>query len=70
MFLSTCGIFLTARLQTELAVTTNVVVSDVYHGVVDTRAMVSDIRRKMIKGPEGADNQYQLVSDVCVPFHR
>ena len=43
-------LFLTARLQTELAVTTHVV--------------VSDIHRNMLKGPEGADNQQQSVSGV------
>ena len=60
---------LTARLQTELAVTTHLVVSDVHHGVVDTHTMVSDMHRNMLKGLESSDDQYHLVSDVCTPLH-
>ena len=34
--------------QTELAMNTHVIVSDVRHGVVDTHTMVSDIHRNMV----------------------
>ena len=57
-------ISLTVNLQTELAVNTLVVVSDVRHGVVGTHAMVSDIHRSVMRGQEGAGNQRRLVSDT------
>ena len=78
-------LFLTVCLQTELAVNTNVVVSnihrgvanthtvisDVHHDVMNTHAMVADIHHNMLKGPEGANNQHQSVSEICIPFqHR
>jgi len=60
---------LTVYSQTELAMTTNEIVSDVHHDVVYTRAMVSEIHRSVVKGQEGTDNQYQSVSGICTQFH-
>ena len=55
---------LTAYFQTELAINTNVAVSDIRHGVVDTHAVVSDthlivsdIHRTMVESREGADGK-------------
>ena len=43
--------------QTELAINTNVVVSDVHRGVMNTHTIVSDVRQSVI-------NTQTLVSDV------
>ena len=65
-FVVSVWISLTVHSQTELALNTLVVVSDVQHGVVNTHTMVSDIHRNMIKGQEGNDDQRRLpVSDTC-----
>ena len=48
-------LFLTACFQTELAVANHVV--------------VSEIHRNVLKGLEGANNQDQLVSNICTPSH-
>jgi hypothetical protein len=50
---------LTVNLQTELAVTTHVTVSDIRHGVVDTRAIVSGIRDDVSKIREGIGGHVQ-----------
>jgi len=47
---------LIVHLQTELAINTHVI--------------VSDIRRNMLRSQEGTDDQILLVSDVCTLFHR
>ena len=62
-------LLLTARSQTELAINTHVIVSDVHHGVVDTCVMVSEIHRSVVKGQEGTDNHHLLVSDIRTPSH-
>ena len=62
---------LTTRSQTELAINTNLIVSDVHHGVVNTHTMVSDMHRNMLKSQEGTDDQLRLVSEIRTPFrHR
>ena len=61
--------FLTTHPQTELAINTNTIVSDVHHGIVNTHTMVSDMHRNMLKSREGADDQLLLVSDIRTPFH-
>ena len=48
---------LTVHLQTELALHTHVVVSDIREGVTNTHEIVSDIR-------EGFANTHELVSDM------
>jgi len=58
-----------AHLQTELAINTHILVSNVHHGAVNTHAMVSEIHRSVVKGQEGADNQHPLVSHICTLFH-
>ena len=55
-------ILLTEQSQTELAMNTHVLVSD-------SRTMVSDIHRNILKGREGTGNQHGSVSNVCTPFH-
>ena len=50
-------LLLTVRLQTELAVNTHVIASDV-------QTMVSDIRRNMLECQEVADDQRRSVSDT------
>jgi len=67
-FIPVRPLLLTVHSQTELNINTNVVVSDVHHGVVTTHAMVSDIHRSMLKGQEGTDDQHRSVSEVCTPF--
>jgi len=60
---------LTAHSQTELAITTHVIVSDVHHSVVDTCVMVSEIHRSVVKSQEGADGRHPSVSDLCTLSH-
>ena len=55
---------LTVRSQTELAINTHVIVSDVRHGVVNTHTMISEIHCNMLKSQEGTDDQHRLVSDI------
>ena len=61
-------LLLTDHSQTELAINTHVLVSDVRQGFVTTHTMVSDIHRNMLKGQEGTNNQHGSVSDICVLF--
>jgi len=81
MFRCSMWLSLTVRLQTELAVNTHVIISDVHHGVVSTQAMVSDIHRSMLGSQGAAGDENRLVSDTassvsryCMtkrpPFHR
>ena len=60
--------WLTAHVQTELAINTNVVVSDVHRGVVNTHTIVSEIHRTIVQKQEGTDGKNQSVSVVCTPF--
>ena len=67
---------LTVRIQTELAINTNVVVSDIHQGVVNTHVtiselqhsvtkthtIVSDIHRTVVRGQEGAESTSSSVS--------
>ena len=55
--------------QTELAINTHVLVSDVHQGFVITHNMVSDIHRNILKGQEGTEDQHWSVSNICTPFH-
>ena len=57
-------LLLTARLQTELAMNTHVIASDIHHGVVNTHAMVSDIHRTVLGCQDGTGDQYRSVSDM------
>ena len=63
-------LLLTAHFQTELAMNTHVIVSDVHHGVANTHTMVSDIHRNMLKCQEGTGDRHRLVSNICIPFRR
>ena len=74
--------WLTARFQTELAINTNVVVSDVHRGVantytvvsdvhqgvVNTHTVVSEIHRVIVQNQEGTDSKNQSVSVARDPF--
>jgi len=60
---------LTIRFQTELALNTHAIVSDVHHGVVNTHTMVSEMHRNMLKSQEGTDDQYPPVSHIRTLFH-
>jgi len=53
---------LTVRFQTELAINT-------HHNVVNTRAMVSEMHRNMLKSQEGTDDQHPPVSHIRTLFH-
>ena len=59
---------LTVRLQTELALHTNVAVSDIREDVANTRELVSDMHRTMLKGQEGADVRDQTVGNRVLPM--
>ena len=63
-------LLLTVHVQTELAINTHGMVSDVHHDVANTRTMVSEIHRNMLKGQEGADDQHQSVSCISTLFLR
>ena len=52
---------LIAHLQTELALHTNVAISDVRQDFASTHALVSDIHHPVVKGQEGADTRDQMV---------
>ena len=58
---------LTVHLQTELAINTNVTVSDTRSMVSDTRNMVSGIHRTIVNGQEGGGGGNRSVSDTCAP---
>ena len=53
--------------QTELALHTNVAVSDIREDVANTRELVSDMHRTMLKD-QGADIRNQMVGDYSVLF--
>ena len=66
---------LTVHLQTELAMNTNLLVSDVHRDVVNTNVTMSEVRkivfdmyRTMAKSQEGSDGRSQLVSVPCTLF--
>ena len=40
---------LTTHLQTELAMNTHVIASDIHHGLANTQTVVSDIHRNILK---------------------
>ena len=56
---------LTVYLQTELALHTNVAVSDVRQDVANTHGLVSDIHRAVVKGQEATDIRNQ---GVCIRY--
>ena len=59
---------LIVHLQTELALHTHIAVSDVREDVANTRDLVSDMHRTMLKVQEGADIMNQTVGDYGVLF--
>ena len=54
--------------QTELALHTNVAVADIREDVANTRELVSDMHRTMLKDQEGADIRNQMVGYYSVLF--
>ena len=52
---------LTLSSQTELAINTNVVVSDIRHDVVNTHTIVSDIHRTIVGSQDGTDEKNRSV---------
>ena len=68
-FVTGVRLSLTAHSQTELVMITNVIVSDVHQGVINTHTMVSDIHHNMLKWQEGTDDQHRLVSNVRTLLH-
>ena len=59
---------LTDRFQTELAVNTNVVVSDVRQDVLMIHTVVSEIHQAVVKGQGEADDKSLLVSVTRTMF--
>ena len=59
---------LTTNLQTELAVHTDVTVTETRHDVAYTREVVSDIQRAVVKVQEGIDVRNQTVGSHCAQF--
>ena len=59
---------LTTDLQTELAVHTDVTVTETRHDVAYTREVVSDIQRAVVKVQEGIDVMNQTVGSHCALF--
>jgi len=59
---------LTTHSQTEFAINTNSIASDVRYGIVNTHTMVSDIHRNMLKSQEGTYNRLMSVSDIRTPL--
>ena len=57
---------LTSHLQTEPIRNTNVVVSNVHQGVVDTLAIVSDIRCAVVEDQDGTDRENRLAGVACI----
>ena len=55
-------LLLTIRIQAELTINTNVVVSDIRRDVVTTHNIVSDIHRTMVRGQEGGESASLSVS--------
>ena len=56
---------LTIDFQTELAVHTDVTVTETRHDVAYTREVVSDIHRAVVKVQEGIDARNQTVGSNC-----
>ena len=56
------------RLQTELAIRTHVAVTDIHEDVANTRELVSDMHRTMLKGQEGVDNRNHMVGNHGILF--
>ena len=59
---------LTVHLQTELAIQTHVAVTDIREDVANTRELVSDMHRTMLKDKEGADVRNQMVGNHGILF--
>ena len=59
---------LTVHVQTELAINTNVVVSDVHRDVLNTQIIVSDIHRTIVGSQEGTDGTNRSVSDILLLY--
>ena len=55
---------LTGRSQTELAINTNVVVSDIRHDVTNTQTIVSSVRQGVFELQHNVVNTYTIVSDI------
>jgi len=64
-------LILTVNSQTELAINTHVVVSNIHHDVANTHTLVSDIHRNIVKGQEGTNTKHQAVGDTrALQHHR
>ena len=59
---------LTVHLQTELAIQTHVAVTDIREDVANTRELVSNMHRTMLKDQEGSDSRNQMVGNHGVLF--
>jgi len=59
---------LTAHFQTELAINTNVLVSDVHRDMLNTHSIVSDIHRTIVASQGGADGNNQSVSAIFLLY--
>ena len=59
---------LTTHFQTELALHVDAAVSNVHHDVANTRGLVSEIHRAVVKGQEGVDSRNQMVGNHGVLF--
>ena len=59
---------LTINFQTELAVHTDVTITETRHDVAYTREVVSDIHRAVVKVQEGIDVRNQTVGSHCALF--
>ena len=59
---------LTVHLQTELALHTHVAISDVHEEIANTRELVSDMHRAVLKDQEGADGRNKMVGRHGVLF--
>jgi len=55
---------LTIHFQTELAINTNVVVSDVHHDVLTTQTIVSDVRHDITTTHTVVSNTHVIVSEL------
>lgn len=63
--ITTLSASLIIRLQTELAINTNVTVTDIQCDIANTKAIVSDTHR-MVKRSERTDGRNASVSGRCV----
>ena len=55
---------LTGRFQTELAINTNVVISDVRRDIANARTIVSDVHQGVSELQHNVINTYTIVSDI------